>query len=134
MEGVIYFKDCSLGVGAHAEIRANIFVEAMVHHGMIAGDIYASRQVSIKKPGQVDGRIFSPRVSTEKGAILRGSIEMEAQNIDEIYDKFYGAATATLIEENTQVDCEVGMCDAEAEIMQAEGNRNNAWPIFYPRT
>jgi cytoskeletal protein CcmA (bactofilin family) len=134
LDGVIYFKNCSLGVGVNAEIKANIFVESLVHHGLINGDIYASKQVNFKKPGQVDGNIFSPRVSTE-GAVIRGSIKMESQNIEEIYDRLYGAATATLIEEEV---CEVNVVTEQADIVedvsQDMPNRNSAWPIFYPRT
>src|SRR5207247_7510548 len=92
VDGIIYFKNSSLGVGAHGEIKANIFVKSLIHHGRTSGDIYASDQVSIKKPGQVFGRIFSPRVSTEKGAVIMGSILMEPQNIEEVYATLNGGA------------------------------------------
>lgn len=146
VDGVIYFKNCSLGIGAHAEIKANIFVKSMVHHGRTSGDIYASDQVSIKKPGQVFGRIFSPRVSTEKGAVLMGSISMEPQNIEEIFAKLNGAAATDdshQSENNTAAKGTVNpkaTDDASDESGSAGAtgvagmNKNTAWPIFYPRT
>jgi cytoskeletal protein CcmA (bactofilin family) len=145
VEGVIYFKNCSLGIGAHAEIKANIYVKSMVHHGRTSGDIYASDQVSIKKPGQVFGRIFSPRVSTEKGAVLMGSISMEPQNIEEAFANFSGAAATDESyhqENNTTAKSAVNVMTEdtsdESVLTGATGaagmNKNTAWPIFYPRT
>jgi len=130
-DGIIYFKNSSLGVGAHAEIKATIFVKSMVHHGSTSGDIYASDQVSIKKPGHVYGKIFSPRVSTEKGAMLMGSIEMESQNIEEIYARLHG--DAIVIEEGVESGENVAD-ENPAEAPASMQNRNTAWPIFYPRT
>jgi len=134
VDGTVYFKNCSLGVGAHAEIKANIFVKSMVHHGRTSGDIYASDQVSIKKPAQVFGRIFAPRVSTEKGSVIMGSVAMEPQNIEEVFAKLQGVAE--LVQEPSQQET-IANVDASvnADDTQYAGiNKNTAWPIFYPRT
>ena len=137
LDGIIYFKNCSLGVGAHAEIKGNIFVKSLVHHGRTAGDIYASDQVSIKKPAHVDGKIFSPRVSTEKGVIIMGSIEMESQDIEAIYARLH--EPATVIEETGEGETggETGSSSGSVAVggtdtMQNGGvqNKNTARPIF----
>lgn len=138
VEGVIYFKNSNLGIGAHGEIKANIFVKSLVHHGRSSGDIYASDQVNVKKPAQVFGRIFSPRVSTEKGAVLMGSISMEPQNIEEVFATLNGgAAYSDEQHKNTAktTDDTSGETGTTGTTTGAAGmNKNTAWPIFYPRT
>lgn len=142
VDGVIYFKNSSLGIGAHAEIKANIFVKSMVHHGRTSGDIYASDQVSIKKPAQVFGRIFAPRVSTEKGAVLMGSISMEPQNVEDVFATLNGTAMladgANSHKKNEVTSDAIDTADDElTSVDNANGNglnKNTAWPIFYPRT
>ena len=134
VDGVIYFKNCCLGIGAHSEIHGNVFVKTLVHYGRIDGNIY-SNKVNIKKPGYVEGQIFSPRVSTEKGATLMGSICMEQQDIAAVYNKQYGPAV--LIEGSTEQNNEEVIEQVEvvqlAPVQSDIPNRNPAWPIFYPR-
>jgi len=129
IDGTIYFKNNALGVGTHSQIKGNIYVKSLVGHGEIRGDIYASDRVIIKKPGHVYGKIHAPRVSTEKGAVLMGSITMEPQNIEQIFASMGGSVTileGPRSRENTEEDSE------------AHGNgsqqKNSAWPIFYPRS
>jgi len=85
VDGIIYFKNNSIEIGSHAQIKANIFVKAVISHGEVKGDMYASEHVIIKKSGHVYGKILSPRISIESGAIFKGSVEMEQQNIEKIF-------------------------------------------------
>ena len=122
IDGTIYFKNNALGVGTHSQIKGNIYVKSLVGHGEIRGDIYASDRVIIKKPGHVYGKIHAPRVSTEKGAVLMGSIAMEPQNIEQIFASMGGSVT--ILEGPRSMESE------EAGSQQ----KNAAWPIFYPRS
>lgn len=136
IDGTIYFKNNNLGVGAHSQIKGNIFVKSMVGHGEIKGDIFASDRVIIKKPGHVYGKIHSPRVSTEKGAVLMGSIVMEAQNIEQLFASMGGS---TVLERaRDQEDTETGSSgEAGGRHTAASAgshSKDTAWPIFYPRS
>lgn len=84
-DGVLYFKNSQLEVGPHSRIKANIFIKSLVSNGEIRGDVYASDYVVIKKSGHVYGKIFSPRFSIESGAVFKGEVEMEPQNIEQAY-------------------------------------------------
>lgn len=140
-DGIIYFKNNSLGVGPHSQIKARVIVKSLVSHGEIRGDIFASSQVMIKKPGHVQGNIYSPRVSTEKGAVLKGSISMEPQDIEKVFASFEGT-TGTIDKTPHQQKAEVraNANDDEEGEAGSSGQRgsmqhkDSAWPIFYPRT
>lgn len=86
--GTIYFKEHGLEVGSQAHINGSVFVKFLVVYGEIKGDINASDHIAVKKPGNVIANVVrSPRVSIESGAILKGKVEMETQNIEEAYSQ-----------------------------------------------
>lgn len=87
VDGVIYFKNHALEIGAQGQIKANIFVKSLCSAGNVKGDIYASDQIAIKKSGHVYGKILSPRIHIESGAVLMGSLEMDPQNIEKIFEE-----------------------------------------------
>lgn len=136
IEGVIYFKSNSLGVGPHASIKGNVFVKAMVAQGEVKGDVYASEQVILRKPGHVTGTIHAPRISIESGAVLSGGIEMEPQNIDKVFstinDSSLQAMASSAMQsgnaQDNQKQKESGQQSASSLIKDA------AMPIFYPRS
>lgn len=130
VEGVLYFKNCCLGIGADAEIKGDIFAKTLVHQGRSTGNIYASDQVSIKQPASISGKIFAPRISTEKGARIMGGIEMAPQNIEDLYAKLHGPAI--VIEESAGKDEDTGGDVGDSGTQQAAPVKT-AWPIFYPR-
>lgn len=84
-EGMIFLKNNTLEVGSSAHILANIFVKMLTSAGEIIGDIFATDQVLIKKKGNVTGNIFSPRFSIERGAVLKGAIEMDSEQVEKIF-------------------------------------------------
>ncbi|VVC75756.1 hypothetical protein AQUSIP_10500 [Aquicella siphonis] len=144
IDGVIYFKNNSLGLGPHSQIHANIFVKSIVAHGEVKGDIYASDQIILKKPGHVNGKLHSPRVSTEKGAVIMGSIIMEAQNIEEIYANFTGSRATDQHQSGTVENRErmeaaahparTAEERADSGSRAAASTKESGWPIFYPRS
>lgn len=136
IEGVIYFKANSLGIGPHASIKGNVFVKAMVAQGEIKGDVYASEQVILRKPGHVTGTIHAPRISIESGAVLSGGIEMEPQNIDKVFASINDSSLQAMASSVTQSG------NAQDQQKQKESSHQSAsslikdaaMPIFYPRS
>lgn len=144
IDGVIYFLNNSIGIGPHSQVHGNIFVKSIISHGAVKGDVYASDQIILKKPGHVNGKLHSPRVSTEKGAVIMGSIVMEPQNIEEVYANF---SSAHAVDHQHPVSSEhkshaedVQIVSRAAETVHDDGqkasvsSKESGWPIFYPRT
>ncbi len=84
-EGVVYFKNNGLFLGNTGQILANTFVKFLIAEGELKGDIFGNELVNLKKTAHVTGRIHAPRVTIESGATLKGSIEMEPQDIEKAY-------------------------------------------------
>ena len=57
----------------------------VVVYGEVKGNIQAGQKVILKKPGHVYGLISAQRVSTENGAILKGSIKMGPQDLEKCF-------------------------------------------------
>lgn len=139
-EGIIYFKNNNLGVGPRSQIKANVIVNSLFLDGEILGDIYAGNLVVVNEKGKARGKIRSPRVSTEKGAMLMGSVEMEPQNLEEIYAQIKEASVHTQVPQPEKVEMRADEHINAHVSSNVKFNQNNtqqkdsAWPIFYPRS
>src|SRR5258706_5620606 len=85
VEGTIALKMNKLEVGQSGYIQANIFAKIIVVSGEVLGDLYASDQVVVTKTGRVIGNIFAGDVSIEDGAYIKGSIDMQKQDVFKQY-------------------------------------------------
>jgi len=129
VDGIIYLKNHSLALGPHALIKATLFIKSLVAQGEVNGHVYASEQVVLKKPCHHTGDIHSPRISIESGAVLLGGVEMEAQNIEEVFERLSGSQFA---QQNVNVEAEKKEEDDDGT--QTGSTTAKDWPIFYPRT
>ena len=85
VEGTIALKMNKLEIGPRGYVQANIFARMIVVSGEVLGDLYASDQVIVTKTGRVIGNIFAADVSIEDGAYLKGSIDMQKQDVFKQY-------------------------------------------------
>lgn len=85
IEGAIYSKNHSLEFGINANIKANPFAKSIIAHGEIDGDVYASEHILVSPSGKVVGKIFSPRISIESGAAIKGEVEMDPKSIERMF-------------------------------------------------
>lgn len=85
IEGIVYFKNNILEIAPNAQITASPLAKSIIVYGQIRGDIYASENVAVKKVGYVSGKVFSPRINIESGAIVEGNIEMEPQVLEKVF-------------------------------------------------
>ena len=67
-----------LAIGEHAQVKATIQGEAITIRGTVNGTIKATNRVELLATARVTGKVFSPRVIMQDGAILNGSLEMTA--------------------------------------------------------
>ncbi len=65
-----------LAIGEKAQVKATIKGETITIRGAVTGDIAATARVELLSTARVTGKITSPRVSMEDGAILQGALEM----------------------------------------------------------
>lgn len=85
IDGAIYSKNHSLEFGVNASIKANPFAKSIIAHGEIDGDVYASEHILVSPSGKVVGKIFSPRISIESGAAIKGEVEMDPKTIERMF-------------------------------------------------
>ena len=66
----------NLSIGEKASVKATIQGEAIVIGGTVNGTITATSRVEFLPTAHVTGKIISPRVVMQDGAVLHGTLEM----------------------------------------------------------
>jgi cytoskeletal protein CcmA (bactofilin family) len=85
--GTIQLREKSLTVGAQGQVNANVLAQSIIVEGEVKGDLYGSARVSIRKTGDVQGNIVSPKVSLDEGCRFKGSIDMDQEAINKAIGK-----------------------------------------------
>lgn len=67
-----------LTVGPNAQVRATIQGEAIVIGGAVEGPVSASRRVELLPTARVIGKVSTPRLIVQDGAVLHGTCDMMA--------------------------------------------------------
>jgi cytoskeletal protein CcmA (bactofilin family) len=80
--GTIHLEDYALTIGASGKVKAEVYAQSIVVDGAVEGDMYAAERVTIRRSGDVNGNMVSPRISLEDGGRFKGSIEMDQQAVD----------------------------------------------------
>ena len=65
-----------LAIGEKAQVKATIKGETITVRGTVTGDITATSRLELLSTARVSGKVISPRVAMEDGAILQGTLEM----------------------------------------------------------
>ena len=81
VHGTIQLKDKSLTVGSEGKVFADVYAHTVVVEGKVKGDLYGAERVAVKRTGDVQGNIVSPRVSLEDGGRFKGSVEMDDDQV-----------------------------------------------------
>ena len=76
VEGAIATPNNKLTIGVKGNIKANAQALQIVVEGTVKGDLYSEDTVIITKSADINGNIFAPRISIEKGATFNGRLEM----------------------------------------------------------
>ena len=77
IEGTIKHNAESIVIGERGTVQANIKARNVIIEGTVEGDIHGSESVSIRETANVQGNIFTPRISITEGAHFKGSIDMD---------------------------------------------------------
>ncbi len=76
VEGAIATPNNKLTIGVKGNIKANVQALQIIVEGTVEGDLYSEDAVIITKSADINGNIFAPRISLEKGATFNGQLEM----------------------------------------------------------
>ena len=76
VEGAIATPNNKLTIGVKGNIKANVQALQIIVEGTVEGDLYSEDAVIITKSADINGNIFAPRISLEKGATFNGRLEM----------------------------------------------------------
>jgi excisionase family DNA binding protein len=66
----------NLAVGEKADVKATIRGESISVSGVVSGNITATSRVELLSTARVTGKISSPRVVMQDGAVLNGTLDM----------------------------------------------------------
>lgn len=94
VHGTIQLKDKSLTVGNKGKVIANVLAHTVIVEGHVKGDLYGAERVAIRKTGNVQGNIISPKVSLEEGGRFKGSIDMDEEAVAKAFGKSSAPAPA----------------------------------------
>jgi cytoskeletal protein CcmA (bactofilin family) len=77
VEGTIDPKGNRLIIGPNGRVKANIIASGVVVQGELQGNIQATERVDLKQSAIVVGDIATPRIPTDEGAHLKGSVAIQ---------------------------------------------------------
>jgi excisionase family DNA binding protein len=66
----------NLSIGEKARVKATIQCDAITVGGTVTGDITAASRVELLATARVTGKVSSPRVVMQDGAVLHGTLDM----------------------------------------------------------
>ena len=75
VEGDVVVPDHGVAVTGIARIQGDVFARTVTVLGRIDGNVTASRLIELRASCVVSGRLSSPSVIVEEGAVFRGRIE-----------------------------------------------------------
>ncbi|MEK6335970.1 MAG: polymer-forming cytoskeletal protein [Acidobacteriota bacterium] len=79
VSGRINSTSGKLIVGAGGRVDANVDVSVVIVHGLVNGDVIASRRVELGRVARVTGNVQTPSLVIEQGAIFDGTCKMVQQ-------------------------------------------------------
>jgi len=118
-EGTLDTKG-SLAIGDKAQIKATIRGESITIAGSVEGTIVASRRLELQGSAHVVGKVTTPRLIVQEGAVLQGTCEMRTDRTDSPWMTLEELARYLEVEVNTVLEwAQSGRLPAQRE--------GNAW-------
>lgn len=79
IEGTVNFADSRVTIGRSGVILANINAKEVVIMGTVTGNIHCTDRLDIRSEGSLTGDVVTPRICVEDGAVLKGAVEVRAE-------------------------------------------------------
>jgi cytoskeletal protein CcmA (bactofilin family) len=80
IEGTVNIPENRVTVGRNGVVTADVNAREVVIMGKVHGNIICSDRLDIRSEGSVTGDVVVQRISVEDGAILKGSVQVQAAN------------------------------------------------------
>jgi cytoskeletal protein CcmA (bactofilin family) len=81
IEGTVNFADSRVTIGRSGVIVANINAKEVVIMGTVTGNIHCTDRLDIRSEGSLTGDVVTPRICVEDGAVLKGAVEVRAEQL-----------------------------------------------------
>jgi len=78
IEGTINIPEHRVTVGRNGMVTADVNAREVVIMGKVHGNVICSDRLDIRSEGSVTGDVVTQRISVEDGAILKGSVQVQA--------------------------------------------------------
>jgi cytoskeletal protein CcmA (bactofilin family) len=78
VEGTVNIPEHRVTVGRNGVVTADVNAREVVIMGKVHGNIICSDRLDIRSEGSVTGDVVVQRISVEDGAILKGSVQVQA--------------------------------------------------------
>jgi cytoskeletal protein CcmA (bactofilin family) len=78
IEGTINIPEHRVTVGRNGNVTADVNAREVVIMGKVHGNVICSDRLDIRSEGSVTGDVVTQRISVEDGAILKGSVQVQA--------------------------------------------------------
>lgn len=75
VDGQINAPEHGVAVGAHGKLKSDIFANSITVRGDVKGNLTATRSVKILADGRVEGRLVTPRLAIDDGAVFNGEVD-----------------------------------------------------------
>ena len=83
IEGTVNFADSRVTIGRNGVVVANINAKEVVIMGVVTGNIHCTDRLDIRSEGSLTGDVVTPRICVEDGAVLKGAVEVRAEQQSE---------------------------------------------------
>jgi cytoskeletal protein CcmA (bactofilin family) len=83
VEGKVSLPGNRVTVGRNGHVAANISAKELVIMGKVQGNVECADRLDIRSEGSLTGDVITHRISVEDGAMLRGGVEVRAQEAKE---------------------------------------------------
>ena len=74
-EGEIVIPDHEVAISGAAYVHGEVWARAITVLGRVDGNLTASALIELRETAEVTGRLASPRLSIEEGALFHGSVD-----------------------------------------------------------
>jgi cytoskeletal protein CcmA (bactofilin family) len=78
VEGTINIPENRVTIGRNGMVAADVNAREVVIMGKVQGNVICGDRLDIRSDGSVTGDVVTQRISVEDGAILKGSVQVQA--------------------------------------------------------
>jgi cytoskeletal protein CcmA (bactofilin family) len=78
VEGTINIPENRVTIGRNGTVAADVNAREVVIMGKVHGNVICGDRLDIRSDGSVTGDVVTQRISVEDGAILKGSVQVQA--------------------------------------------------------